>query len=166
LQEDEIVKAASATYTVLVRNPEDKMMVKNFEYYLTLLGTVPEVDVEEPVSKTQTHFRSAFQQRNSFQRFARFYHRGIELYEKEDYETAIEQLEMSLNEYIHEENKCRTFCEGEFDQGWHPDMYSAVSSKRSCRLLYRLVEPNQCASFQTTLSTRFTVSGTVPKTLG
>jgi hypothetical protein len=41
---------ATATYTALVRNPEDKMMMKNFDYYLEKLGTVPEVDLEEPVS--------------------------------------------------------------------------------------------------------------------
>lgn len=49
-------------------------------------------------------------------------------YEKEQWQTVIDHMEASLQQYIYDEDECRAFCEGEFDQGWHADFVTATAS--------------------------------------
>lgn len=53
LQAGDTLKAASATYTALLRNPDDDMMMKNLEFYVNKLEPNNEQDLikdyDEPV---------------------------------------------------------------------------------------------------------------------
>lgn len=104
-------KAASAAFTYLVRNPEDKSMRSNLEYYLTL----PEVDAREI-----TNFES--------EEFLPLYLHGMNAYNNEDWESVVAYMEESLQAYFASEQRCRVLCEGSFDQGWLPDFTSSVSN--------------------------------------
>lgn len=51
----------------------------------------------------------------------------------------IENMEQSLTQYERDEEECRAFCEGPFDQGWHPDFITSTASMlchtKSCSIL-------------------------------
>lgn len=108
----DVVKAIQATYTVLQVRPDDHLSTSNMKYYTTL----PE-------------FEKAALRDQEEQRFVQQYLDGMVAYDKEDWKTAINLLETSLEEYIEGESDCRAFCENGFDQGWFPDFISSTASK-------------------------------------
>lgn len=61
--------------------------------------------------------------------FANSYIDGLLAYESENWQSVIDNMEKSLLQYIYDENECRAFCEGEFDQGWHADFITSTASK-------------------------------------
>lgn len=88
------------------------MSIDNLRYYLSL----PEVK-ETEVSNLEAS------------EFIKFYVEGVKAYEEEYFEEAIENLEKSLRFYLKAEEDCRLYCEGPFDQGWHPEFTSSIASK-------------------------------------
>lgn len=90
------------------------MMMKNLQFYLKKLGDLDDnfmiKDYEQKV-------------------FANSYIDGLLAYEAENWQSVIDNMEKSLLQYIYDENECRAFCEGEFDQGWHADFITSTASK-------------------------------------
>ncbi|KAF7994187.1 hypothetical protein HCN44_011456 [Aphidius gifuensis] len=124
-QKNQFQDAANAIFTYLTIHPKHEMSISNLRYYLTL----PEVE-EAKVKNLE------------IQKFVKYYMEGVKAYEDELYELAIENFEKSLIIYMDSENDCRIYCEGPFDQGWHPEFTSSVANhfayclkcKRSCSL--------------------------------
>lgn len=83
-----------------------------FKRYLTLPGVQTEnvVNLETPF-------------------YVNIYFKGVSAYENEDYAKAISLFETSLQLYLEEEEECRFYCEGPFDQGWHPEFTSSIASE-------------------------------------
>lgn len=109
-RENEIEKAIQATHTVLVVRPEDHLSATNMKFYATL----PEFNKELRDQEEK--------------RFVAQYVNGIVAYDKDDWTSAINLLEKSLELYIDETDDCRAFCEDGFDQGWFPDFISSTAS--------------------------------------
>lgn len=61
--------------------------------------------------------------------FAQMYLDGVSAYENEQYSEAVMDFEDSLRSYLKSEEDCRLFCEGSFDQGWHPEFTASIASK-------------------------------------
>lgn len=132
-QKGEILKAASATYTALLRHPEDKMMAKNLQFYLDKISSNATIDDMDPhVKRFLVMFlHNIFSSKCLFfkQKFAESYVDGLRAYTAENYTEVINKMERSLAQYIRDLNECRAFCEGEFNQGWLPDLITSVASK-------------------------------------
>lgn len=60
--------------------------------------------------------------------FLAMFKAGVNAYDNENHLEVINQLEKSISAYIKAENDCRLYCEGPFDQGWHPDFTMSISS--------------------------------------
>jgi len=60
--------------------------------------------------------------------FVEIYLRGIAAYEEGNYAEAAAEFESSLASYMEAEEECRIYCEGPFDQGWHPEFTSSLAS--------------------------------------
>lgn len=88
------------------------MSVSNLRFYLTL----PEVDESKILNLEAAEFVG-------------HYMKGVRAYADEYYELAIENLERSLIAYMEAEDDCRIYCEGPFDQGWHPEFTSSIASE-------------------------------------
>ncbi|PNF23098.1 hypothetical protein B7P43_G09122, partial [Cryptotermes secundus] len=110
-QKNLLQKAASAVFTYLVNNPDNKVMQENLKFYSEL----PEVDMSEVVN---------FEARN----YVSLYIHGAEAYQHEDYKSVISYIEESLEDYLRAEDECRAYCEGPFDQGWFPDFVSSIAN--------------------------------------
>lgn len=110
-QRGDVLNAAHATYTALLRNPKDDMMAKNLDFYLNKLNAdEPEiVDLEQ-------------------KRFVQFYLDALSAYQAKDYALVIEKMEHSLALFQHELDECRAFCEGDYAQGWQPDFVTSTAS--------------------------------------
>lgn len=120
-------KAASAAFTFLVNNPDDKMMVKNLKYYSGL----PEVDMKDIINfeaKVYVATHSTLNNKTNLQDYVYLYTYGSDAYQKKDWDTAINNMEESLASYLHAEDECRAQCEGPFDPGWYPDFVPAIAS--------------------------------------
>ncbi|GAB0099517.1 hypothetical protein DMENIID0001_153890 [Sergentomyia squamirostris] len=121
----DLQKAVSAAYTVLAMQPDHKLSVSNLKYYTTL----PE-------------FHKDFLRDEEEMRFVSFYLKGMDTYRESKWRESIDNLEKSLEIFIEEENACRAFCEGSFDQGWHPDFTTSTANhftyclrcKRNCTI--------------------------------
>lgn len=79
--------------------------------------------------------------------FLNAYTTGVSEYEKQNYKKSVKLFENSLRDYLNSENECRIYCEGPFDQGWHPEFTSLLANhfayslkcKRSCSRLLNYV---------------------------
>ena len=111
-RQDELEKAIQATYTVLVVRPNDHLSSTNMKFYETL----PEFQLIELRDQEEKSFVA-------------HYVEGIGAYDKENWTLAIDSLEKSLELFIEEEQDCRAYCEGGFDQGWFPDFISSTASE-------------------------------------
>ncbi|XP_053671715.1 cartilage-associated protein-like [Anopheles nili] len=123
VKSNRVTLAASASYTYLVRFPEDAMMKKNFEQAIDLPG----------IDRDEIHDLEE-------KKFVNLLIGGIVDEQEKKWELAIEQLERSVMQFIFDENQCRAFCEGEFDHGFLPDFITAIGNhftnalycKRNC----------------------------------
>ncbi|XP_015594433.1 prolyl 3-hydroxylase 2 [Cephus cinctus] len=124
-QKNRYQAAANAIYTFLVIHSSHEMSIKNLRYYLTL----PEVKENDVINlENEPHIE--------------MYIKGMMAYDTEDYTEAVGLFENSLRAYIKSEEDCRIYCEGPFDQGWHPEFTSSVSNhfayclkcKRGCSI--------------------------------
>ncbi|XP_059608290.1 prolyl 3-hydroxylase 1-like [Phlebotomus argentipes] len=119
----DLQKAVSAAATVLAMHPEHKLSVGNLKYYSTL---------EE--------FRPEFLKDEEKKRFVDSYLKGMDFYRESKWQNCIDEFEKSLMTFDQEENICRAFCEGSFNQGWHPDFTTSTANhftyclrcKRNC----------------------------------
>lgn len=68
-----------------------------------------------------------------FQRFSTYYQDGVDKYEQKQWKESIELLEIAMDTWLQEHDKCRAFCESEFDQGWFPDFTASVASEQFSR---------------------------------
>ncbi|CAG2056062.1 unnamed protein product [Timema podura] len=68
------------------------------------------------------------------------YIHGSEAYRNEDFQSVIGYIEESLDELLKEEEECRAFCEGPFDQGWFPDFVSSISKSALNRIKEAVTE--------------------------
>lgn len=65
------------------------------------------------------------------------------MYEKEDFNSVIQYFEESLVDYLQNEEECRAFCEGPFDQGWFPDFTPSIASnKKANHFCVQLIQIN------------------------
>lgn len=122
-QKNRYQDAANALFTFLVVHPDNEINMNIFKRYLTLPGVQTEnvVNLETPF-------------------YVNIYFKGVSAYENEDYAKAISLFETSLQLYLEEEEECRFYCEGPFDQGWHPEFISSIANhfayclkcKRAC----------------------------------
>lgn len=88
------------------------MNLNLFKRYLTLPGVEEEkvVNLETPT-------------------YVSVYFKGVSAYENGDYAEAVGLFETSLRSYLEAEEECRFYCEGPFDQGWHPEFTSSIASE-------------------------------------
>ncbi|XP_050584076.1 prolyl 3-hydroxylase 1-like isoform X1 [Bombus affinis] len=115
--------AANALFTYLVLHSNHEVNLNLFKRYLTLPGVEEEkvVNLETPT-------------------YVSVYFKGVSAYENGDYAEAAGLFETSLRSYLEAEEECRFYCEGPFDQGWHPEFTSSIANhftyclkcKRSC----------------------------------
>nr|CAD7462472.1 unnamed protein product [Timema tahoe] len=105
------------------RNPDDQAMMNNLKFYSSL----PEVDMNTIVN---------FEVKN----YVPLYIHGSEAYRNEDFQSVIGYIEESLDELLKEEEECRAFCEGPFDQGWFPDFVSSISKSALNRIKEAVTE--------------------------
>ncbi|GBP49331.1 Prolyl 3-hydroxylase 1 [Eumeta japonica] len=87
-------KAATAAYTYLITNPDNKVMWKNYHYYIEQ----PEVDQKEVIDLESLEFIVS-------------YKLGKDSYQQKNWGETIAAMEEALNKYIHFENDCRFECE-------------------------------------------------------
>ncbi|XP_076659002.1 prolyl 3-hydroxylase 1 isoform X2 [Halictus rubicundus] len=103
--------AADAVFTFLVRHPKHEMSIKSLEHYLMFPG----VETQSIVNLEAAPYVS-------------IYFKGVLAYERENYAEAVALFEASLASYLQAEEECRFYCEGPFDQGWHPEFTSSVAN--------------------------------------
>ncbi|XP_030040165.2 cartilage-associated protein [Manduca sexta] len=87
-------KAASAAYTFLIGNPNDKAMQGNLQYY----AQQPEVDMNELVDFEGDDY-------------VQLYRLGIKAYNQKNWADTVANLEEVLTDYFSAENICRMECE-------------------------------------------------------
>ncbi|CAG9759258.1 unnamed protein product [Ceutorhynchus assimilis] len=104
-------RAASAAFTFLVSNPDNKIMSDVLQQYAAL----PEVEMKDVVN---------FEAKD----YVYLYVYGVDAYQKKEWVTAINNMEESLVSYLHAEDECRAQCEGPFDPGWYPDFVPAMAN--------------------------------------
>ncbi|OAD59085.1 Prolyl 3-hydroxylase 1, partial [Eufriesea mexicana] len=122
-QKNRYQDAANALYTFLVLYPHHQANVDILRHYLTLPG----VQDENVVNLEALTYVS-------------IYFKGVSAYNSEKYAEAVSLFEASLESYLDSENECRFYCEGPFDQGWHPEFTSSLANhfayclkcKRAC----------------------------------
>ena len=105
--------AANVIYTYRLRHPENKMSLVYLNHYLTN----PEV-TKDPLIDLEAA------------PFVEKYNEAMKAYENEDYATTIEDFENSLHLYLSADDDCRFYCEGPFDQGWHPEFVVEIASEQ------------------------------------
>ncbi|XP_034172904.2 prolyl 3-hydroxylase 2 isoform X1 [Osmia lignaria lignaria] len=110
-QKNRYQDAANALFTFLVRHPEHEASIETLKRYLTLPG----VQSENVVNLESSPYVS-------------IYFKGVSAYENEYYAEAVGLFETSLKSYIESEEECRFYCEGSFDQGWHPEFTSSIAN--------------------------------------
>ncbi|XP_031839217.2 prolyl 3-hydroxylase 1 isoform X1 [Nomia melanderi] len=122
-KKDRYQDAANAVFTFLVRQPDHEASMKSLKYYLTLPGVTEKNVVNlEAWPYVSTYFKAVL------------------AYEDENYAEAASFFESSLASYLQSEEECRFYCEGPFNQGWHPEFTSSIANhftyclkcKRSC----------------------------------
>ncbi|KAG7199780.1 hypothetical protein KM043_000443 [Ampulex compressa] len=115
--------AANAAFTYLAHNPEHVGTAESLKFYLTL----PKVSSDRVVNlEAEPYVRKFFE--------------GVDAYEREAYREAVARFESSLESYLNAEEECRFYCEGPFDQGWHPEFTASLANhfayclkcKRAC----------------------------------
>ncbi|XP_076177927.1 prolyl 3-hydroxylase 1 isoform X2 [Ptiloglossa arizonensis] len=117
--------AANAMYTFLLKHPDHKASLETLQHYLTLPGVIAEKVVNLEAAP-----------------YVNIYLKAVAAYENENYANAVDHFETSLRSYLESEEECRFFCEGPFDQGWHPEFTSSIANhftyclkcKRSCSM--------------------------------
>lgn len=120
-RQNEMERAIQSTYTVLVMRPDDHLATTNMKFYTSM------PDFDSSVLKDLEE-----------KKFVANYVEGIVAYDKEDWRTAINLLETSLELFVEEMSDCRAFCDNGFDQGWFPDFVSSTASMHhgfKCNLL-------------------------------
>ncbi|XP_076244601.1 prolyl 3-hydroxylase 1 isoform X2 [Calliopsis andreniformis] len=129
-QKNRYQDAANALFTFLVRHPDHDASMETLKHYLTLPG----VETENVVNLESLPHIS-------------IYFKAVSAYEDENYAEAVGLFETSLRSYLQSEDECRFYCEGPFDQGWHPEFTSSIANhftyclkcKRSCSQLLNSV---------------------------
>jgi len=116
LQKGRHQEAANAAFTFLIRHRDHEMVEKSLRYYMDL----PDVRSDNVVNLEAAPF-------------VEIYLRGIAAYEEGNYAEAAAEFESSLASYVEAEEECRIYCEGPFDQGWHPEFTSSLASTIACR---------------------------------
>ncbi|KAI1889284.1 hypothetical protein AGOR_G00177580 [Albula goreensis] len=109
-------KAAAAAHTYFQANPEHVEMGQNLAQYKALEGVQEEHFIDREARPHQRAFMA-----------------GVKLYDRGDYEKAIELFEEALVEYYKADVECRALCEGpqKFDEhehlSYHPSLYELIS---------------------------------------
>lgn len=103
--------AANAAFTFLTQHHDHKVVQKSLMYYMDL----PDVQVKKIINLEAAPF-------------VKMYARGVSAYEDGYYAEAVDQFESSLESYMNSEEECRSYCEGPFDQGWHPEFTSSLAN--------------------------------------
>ncbi|XP_076280012.1 prolyl 3-hydroxylase 1 isoform X2 [Lasioglossum baleicum] len=103
--------AADAVFTFLVRHPKHEMSIKALKHYLMFPG----VETQNIVNLEAAPYVS-------------IYFKGVLAYEDANYAEAVALFEASLASYLQAEEECRFYCEGPFDQGWHPEFTSSIAN--------------------------------------
>ncbi|KOC68177.1 Synaptonemal complex protein SC65 [Habropoda laboriosa] len=115
--------AANALFTFVIAYPDHEASIETLVGYLAL----PEVQADNVVNLESPAYVSV-------------YFNAVSAYESEDYAGAVGLFESSLSLYLQGEDECRFYCEGPFDQGWHPEFTSSIANhfayclkcKRTC----------------------------------
>lgn len=110
-QMNALPKAASAAFTHLVVNPDNKEMQWNLKYYVDQ----PEVDANEVVDLQSEDYKV-------------MYKLGIQAYKKFNWAETVASMEEVVTDYIHWENMCRVDCERQPDQETSPEFILTVSN--------------------------------------
>ncbi|KAJ8375162.1 hypothetical protein SKAU_G00057420 [Synaphobranchus kaupii] len=109
-------KAAAAAHTYFQANPEHVEMSHNLEQYKALEGVLEEHFIDREARPHQKVFTA-----------------GVKLYDRGEYEEAIEHFKEALAEYYKADVECRALCEGpqNFDEHEHlnyrPALYELIS---------------------------------------
>ncbi|KAJ8277058.1 hypothetical protein GJAV_G00071000 [Gymnothorax javanicus] len=109
-------KAAAAAHTYFLANPEHIEMSHNLEQYKAMEGVREEHFVDREARLHQKAFTM-----------------GVKLYDKGEYEEAIDYFEKALTEYYKADVECRVLCEGPQNFGEHdhldyrPSLYELMS---------------------------------------
>ncbi|XP_070567070.1 prolyl 3-hydroxylase 1-like isoform X2 [Ptychodera flava] len=110
-QTDEIIKAATATYTYLVTNPKDEMMQSNMNYYRDMIGS--EADLLQDL-ELQLH--------------QELYVKGRAAYRAENWPESIDYFEGALEEYYKSHDECQALCEGTHEHDDFEDLYISFAT--------------------------------------
>ncbi|XP_015123509.1 cartilage-associated protein isoform X2 [Diachasma alloeum] len=110
-QRNRFQEAANALFTYMTFHPQHELSSKNLRYYLTL----KEVDENEVKNLEMSPFLE-------------YYMKAVKAYGEKLYEDAAENFEKSLQLYMKSEDECRLYCEGSFEQGWHPEFTSSIAN--------------------------------------
>ncbi|CAK9805831.1 Prolyl 3-hydroxylase 1 [Anthophora quadrimaculata] len=103
--------AANALFTFVIAHPDHETSVQALASYLTLPGVDPDSVVNLETAA-----------------YVSMYFKAVSAYEDENYVRAVGLFEASLNSYLQAEDECRFYCEGPFDQGWHPEFTSSIAN--------------------------------------
>ncbi|XP_076862351.1 prolyl 3-hydroxylase 1 isoform X2 [Brachyhypopomus gauderio] len=109
-------KAVAAAHTFYVANPDHVEMRQNLDYY-SLMAGVQEKDFKD--LEARPHMEEFLE--------------GKRLYSTEDFPSATEHLEASVDEYFAADEECRLLCEGAYDYDgykymeYHADLFQAVT---------------------------------------
>lgn len=106
----DVLGSAQATYTALLRSPDDAMMKNNLHFYLGKL------DAEQRIEDLEQW------------RYAGAYLAALRAYAAEDFAAVVARMEESLALFRAEYDECRAFCEGDYAQGWQPDFMTSTAS--------------------------------------
>lgn len=112
-QSGDILNATHATFTALLRSPNDAMMSSNLQWYLKQLPNDTRI-----VDREQW-------------KFAEFYLAALRAYSVENHTAVVENMERSLNQFLYESDECRAYCEGDYSHGWTPDFVTSTASMRT-----------------------------------
>ncbi|XP_055382658.1 cartilage-associated protein-like [Condylostylus longicornis] len=111
-KDKEVSKAIDAAFTALLGDPNDIMLKKNIEFYASTKDFNYEnmKDLED-------------------KEFTKFYLQGMDDYNIKNWTATINNFEKFIEVWIQEYDKCRAFCEDDYQQGWLPDYDMALANQ-------------------------------------
>lgn len=109
---DDVNEAASASFTVLLRTPDDEAIKSNLNF----------------LSKESNYSPDKIRDRLE-KKYISYYLAGTAAYSNHNFQECIENMEASLNYYLEENKQCRSFCEGEFKQNHLGDFYTSITDR-------------------------------------
>lgn len=109
---DDINEAASATFTVLLKTPDDEAIKSNLNY----LSKEPNYNPDKIRDRLEKKYIS-------------YYLAGTSAYNNRNFKECIKNMEASVIYYLEENKQCRSFCEGEFTNNPLADFYTSISDR-------------------------------------